>query len=82
MVPKVARGPKGIMYQAALDAPLSEWKRQGQYNSLDSCNQAKETFSKSMDSKVQLKDPSSVGGELSAYAAQCVTQDDPRFRKK
>jgi len=81
MVPKVARDPTGV-YQAALDAPLSEWKQQGQYDSLAGCQQAKEAFSKAMDSKVQLKDPSSVGGELSAYAADCVTQDDPRFRKK
>ena len=81
MVPKVAGGPKGS-YQAALDAPLSEWKRQGQYDSLAGCNHAKEAFSQAVDSKVQLKNPSSVGDELSAYAAQCVTQDDPRFRKK
>jgi hypothetical protein len=65
-----------------LDAPLSKWKRQGQYDSLASCNQAKETFSQAMDSKVQLKNPNSVGNELSAYTAQCVTQDDPRFGKK
>jgi hypothetical protein len=81
MVPAVAQGPKGV-YQAALDAPLSKWKRQGQYDSLASCNQAKETFSQAMDSKVQLKNPNSVGNELSAYTAQCVTQDDPRFGKK
>ena len=81
MVPKVMEGPKGN-YRAVLDAPLSEWKRQGQYDSLAVCNQAKQTFSQAMDSKVQLKDPDSVGRELSAYAAECVTQDDPRFRKK
>jgi hypothetical protein len=81
MVPTVAQGPKGV-YQAALDAPLSEWKRQGQYDSLAGCNQAKETFSQATDSKVKLKDPNSVADELRAYAAQCVTQDDPRFGKK
>lgn len=81
IVPKVAQGPNGV-YQAVLDAPLSEWKRQGQYDSLASCKQAKEAFSQAADSNVQLKNPNSVAYELSAYTAECVTQDDPRFKKK
>jgi len=81
MVPKVTRNPQGI-YQAALDAPLSEWKRQGQYNSLSGCNKAKETFAQATDSKARLKDRNSVADELGAYAAQCVTPDDPRFKSK
>ena len=81
MVPKVIRNPQGI-YQAALDAPLSEWKRQGQYDSLSGCNQAKEAFSQATDSNVKLKDRNSVANELGAYAAQCVTPDDPRFKQK
>jgi len=81
MIPKVAQGPNGV-YQAALDAPLSEWNRQGQYDSLDGCKQAKEAFSQATDSKVQLKNPTSVADQLSAYVAECVTQDDPRFKKK
>jgi hypothetical protein len=81
MVPKAGPGPNGI-YQAAIDAPMSEWRRQGQYNSLAACNQAKEAFSRATESNVRLKNPNAVADELSAYAAECVTGDDPRFTKK
>jgi hypothetical protein len=81
MVPRVTLGPKGI-YHAALEAPLSDWSRQGPYDSLPICNKAKEALSKLSESKVREDDTNSVAVELSAYAAECIAQDDPRFRGK
>jgi hypothetical protein len=81
MVPRVTLGPKGV-YKAALDAPLSEWSRQGPYDTLPGCNEAKESLSKLSESKVRASDTNSIAAELSTYAAECVAQDDPRFKGK
>jgi hypothetical protein len=81
MTPRVKLGPRGD-YQAAMDAPFSEWSRQGPYDTLLSCNQAKEAVSTLSESKVRQNDPNSVAIELGAYAAECVTQDDPRLKGK
>jgi hypothetical protein len=81
MIPRVTLGPKGV-YQAALDAPLSTWGRQGPYDTLASCNQAKETLTKLKESKVSANDADSVAAEFSSYAAECVSQDDLRFKGK
>lgn len=81
MIPRVTLGPKGV-YQAALDAPLSTWGRQGPYDTLATCNQAKQALSKLKESKVRANDTNSVAAEFSTYAAECVAQDDPRFKGK
>jgi hypothetical protein len=79
MIPRVTLGPKGV-YQAALNAPLSTWGRQGPYDTLSSCNRAKEALSELKESKVRANDADSVADEFSTYAAECVAQDDPRFK--
>jgi hypothetical protein len=81
MVPRVTLGPKGI-YHAALEAPLSDWSRQGPFDTLPICTKAKEALSKLSESKVRENDTNSVAAELSAYAAECMAQDDPRFKGK
>jgi hypothetical protein len=81
MTPRVTLEPKGD-YQAAMDTPFSEWSRQGPYDTILSCNQAKEVVSRIAESKVRQNDPNSVAIELGAYAAECIAQDDPRLKGK
>jgi len=81
MAPPVTRKPNGI-YEAVLDGPFRQWKKQGPYETMNDCAQAKEALSRAAELKAKENDTESIASQLSAYSAQCVGTDDPRLKGK